>query len=637
MKPRPAGGPLWKDRGVDDLTSDDPTRIGPFRLIGRLGTGGMGRVYLARSEGGRTVAVKVVHAQLAEQDEFRRRFAREVAALERVGGGTAPVIASDTEAVAPWVALTYVPGPSLRRVVGEEFGPLPAATVRALAARLADALAHIHAAGLVHRDLKPSNILLTVDGPCVIDFGIARAVDTVTNGGLTGTGAVVGSPGFMSPEQVRGEKLTPASDVFCLGAVLAYAATGVAPFGSADSGAHATMFRIAHDEPDLTGLPEELGPLVRACLDKDPARRPPAAVLAAGEQGPPGAWLPADVLAGLGRSAARVLDADTPVPGTTDPASVTGDGPATGTRPGRPRRRRLAVLGAALAVVVLAGGTAAVVWQQREGDPEGSSGRTGSSGKGGDASRPTGDVPQAFVGAWEGVLAGTADVPKSTGRIEIGQGRRGEKTAVYATVTGERLCMGRSVLVSADADRIVFGESDVTVSVPGKECTPAAHQTLTVRSPDVLEWTSGAVTATFRRAPTGPEVVPAKFLGEWLEDESGPQWDGGQADLFERRLTVTQGPVGSAVVRFESEIPRTDEETGEPTGGSLHCASTAVLAGAGGLLVLGPPAADEKVSDPECWRDGGSQNLRIAPYGGKERLLAYGMGADGEPGVYLRD
>lgn len=166
---------------MDALTPDDPAAIGPFRLIGRLGTGGMGRVFLARSEGGRAVAVKVVHAQLAEQEEFRRRFAREVAALERVGGaGTAPVIDSDTEAAAPWVALAYVPGPSLREVVGEEFGPLPPPTVRALAGRLAEALTLIHAAGLVHRDLKPSNILLTVDGPRVIDFGIARAVDTVT-------------------------------------------------------------------------------------------------------------------------------------------------------------------------------------------------------------------------------------------------------------------------------------------------------------------------------------------------------------------------------------------------------------------------------------------------------------------------
>ncbi|MFF8844928.1 serine/threonine-protein kinase [Streptomyces sp. NPDC015127] len=609
---------------MDALTPDDPTRIGPFRLIGRLGTGGMGRVYLARSEGGRTVAVKVVHAQLAEQDEFRRRFAREVASLERVGGaGTAPVIDSDTAADAPWVALTYVPGPSLRNVVAEEYGPLPAATVLALASRLADALTHVHRAGLVHRDLKPSNILLTVDGPCVIDFGIARAVDTVTDGGLTGTGAVVGSPGFMSPEQVRGEKLTPASDIFCLGAVLAYAATGVAPFGSADSGAHATMFRIAHDEPDLTGLPPELEPLVRACLDKDPHRRPPASVLAAADPGTSGAWLPADVLARVGRSAARVLDADTPVPGAGDPTPVTDAAP-----PRRPGRRK--ALAAALAAVLLAAGGvgAAALWPEKKPADTGERPASGPD--------TAGDVPQSFVGAWEGVLDGTADSPYSTGRIQITQGRTGEKTAVYVTVTGERLCMGRSVLVSADADRIVFGESDVTLSVPEGQCTPAAHQTLTVRSPDVLQWTSGAATATFRRTASGPEAVPARFLGTWTEDESGAEWGPGQAELFERRVTVTQGPVGSAVVRFETTTPRTDETTGEPTGGTFQCASTAVLGGIGNLLVLGPPTSDEQASDPECTPDTSSQNLRTDRFEGEERLLVYGMSADGEPGVYLR-
>ncbi|MBT2368065.1 serine/threonine protein kinase [Streptomyces sp. ISL-10] len=610
---------------MDALTPDDPTRIGPFRLIGRLGTGGMGRVYLARSEGGRTVAVKVVHAQLAEQDEFRRRFAREVAALERVGGaGTAPVIDSDTAADAPWVALTYVPGPSLRAVVAEEYGPLPTATVRALAVRLADALTHVHAAGLVHRDLKPSNILLTVDGPCVIDFGIARAVDTVTDGGLTSTGAVVGSPGFMSPEQVRGEKLTPASDVFCLGAVLAYAATGVAPFGSADSGAHATMFRIAHDEPDLTGLPPELEPLVRACLDKDPHRRPPASALAAAEQGPTGAWLPADVLARLGRSAARVLDADTPVPGAGDPTPASDPAPSR-----RPRRAKVLAAAAAVALLAAGGVSAAAFWPEKE--PAGT-GKRPASGAG-----TAGNVPQSFVGAWEGVLDGTADAPYSTGRIQITQGRTGEKTAVYVTVTGERLCMGRSVLVSADADRIVLGESDVTLSVPEKQCTPAAHQTLTVRSPDVLQWTSGAATATFRKAGSGPDAVPAKFLGTWTEDESGAEWGPGQAELFERRVTVTQGPVGSAVVRYESLSPRTDETTGEPTGGTVNCASTAVLAGVGTLVVVGPPTPDEQASDPECTPDTSSQNLRTDRFEGKERLLVYGMSADGEPGVYLRN
>ncbi|WP_309054498.1 serine/threonine-protein kinase, partial [Streptomyces sp.] len=303
---------------MEPLNAEDPVAVGPFRLLGRLGAGGMGRVFLARSAGGRTVAVKVVHAELAAQDEFRRRFAREVAALERVGGtGTAPVLGADTTAGAPWVAVGYVPGPSLRTVVAEEYGPLPAATVRALAGGLARALVHIHDAGLVHRDLKPSNVLLTVDGPRIIDFGIARAVDTVTDGGLTTTGALVGSPGFMSPEQVRGERLTAASDIFCLGSVLVYAATGRGPFGTADSGVHATMFRIAHDEPDLADLAPELTGLIRACLAKEPGARPSAAEIAA-TLPVPDPWLPAGVLARLGRHAALLLEAEA---GTGDPVA----------------------------------------------------------------------------------------------------------------------------------------------------------------------------------------------------------------------------------------------------------------------------------------------------------------------------
>ncbi|MEJ8658726.1 serine/threonine-protein kinase [Streptomyces sp. MS1.AVA.4] len=628
---------------MDPLTPEDPDRIGPFRLLGRLGTGGMGRVYLARSEGGRTVAVKVVHPQLAAEQEFRLRFAREVAALERVGGtGTAPVIGSDTAGDPPWVAVAYVPGPALKTVVDEE-GPLPPDSVRTLAAGLGQALEHIHAAGLVHRDLKPSNILLAVEGPRIIDFGIARAVDTVTDGGLTSTGAVVGSPGFMSPEQVRGEKVTAASDIFCIGAVLAYAATGRQPFGASDSGVHAIMFRIAHDEPDLEGLPDELGPLVRACLDKDPALRPSAARLAQAAPVSGGAWLPPELLARLGEQAARLLDAETPTQGlrAQDTAGAPG-APAPGTQvDGPPRWRRWrTVLAAGCAVAVLAGGgaLAATFWPDRspESYEEPPGGATGS-GKTGKTPGPTtaGDVPDVFVGAWEGVLKGSDDSPKSTSRIEISQGRKGSKTGVYVQVTGERLCMGRSVLVSADDDAIVFGESDVTTSVPAGECLPAAHQTLTMRSQDVMEWTSGAVTATFRRARTGPQIVPAAFVGTWKQhfDELA---GGDQNELFDNTVTITQGPVGAPLVRFQDSYPKMDETTGEPLEGTVNCASTAILGGVGNLLVIGPRVPDPRASDADCAPDGAAQSLRIDRFKGKERLLMYGMGLDGEPGEYFR-
>ncbi|MET9468622.1 bifunctional serine/threonine protein kinase/MFS transporter [Streptomyces sp. NPDC006544] len=296
---------------MDQLNAEDPTRIGPYRLIARLGAGGMGLVYLGRSEGGRTVAVKVVQADHAGNPEFRRRFAREVAAARRVGGSwTADVLDADPEAAVPWVATQYIPGPDLHTVVAKDFGPLPEHSVHTLANRLALALQAVHEAGLIHRDLKPSNVLVTVDGPRVIDFGIARARESLAGDSLlTRTGTLIGSAGFMSPEQVRGLELTPASDVFCLGAVLVYASTGRLLFGAGDTGLNAHLFRVAEEEPDLTGVPESLAGLVRACLQKNPAERPtPQEVAArtATDQAPE--WLPGAVLAQLGRHAAQLLD-----------------------------------------------------------------------------------------------------------------------------------------------------------------------------------------------------------------------------------------------------------------------------------------------------------------------------------------
>ncbi|WP_329540183.1 MDR family MFS transporter [Streptomyces sp. NBC_01358] len=296
---------------MNPLTFEDPARIGPYRLIARLGEGGMGLVYLGRSEAGRTVAVKVVQAEYAGNQEFRRRFAREVAAARRVGGHwTAEVLDADPEASVPWVATRYIPGPDLSTVVAKDFGPLPEHSVRILANRLALALQAVHEAGLIHRDLKPSNVLVTVDGPRVIDFGIARAMDSLAGDSLhTRTGMLIGSPGFMSPEQVRGLELTPASDIFCLGAVLVHAATGRLLFGAADTGLPAHLFRIAEDEPDLTGVPASLVGLVRACLEKDPAKRPtPQDVAARTAQESAAEWLPGAVLAQLGRHAAQLLD-----------------------------------------------------------------------------------------------------------------------------------------------------------------------------------------------------------------------------------------------------------------------------------------------------------------------------------------
>ncbi|MFJ8489151.1 protein kinase [Streptomyces sp. NPDC094038] len=319
---------------MEKLGPGDPQHIGSYRLLARLGAGGMGHVYLARSERGRTVAVKLVRAELAEQEEFRARFRQEVRNAQRVGGfWTAPVLDADTEAAVPWVATGYVAGPSLQRVVEHDHGPLPERSVRILAAGLAHALGNIHAAGIVHRDLKPSNVMLTIEGPRVIDFGIARALETLPGERLTQTGSLLGSPGFMAPEQVRGDRITPACDVFCLGSVLAYAATGRLPFGSTEGGAHSLMFRIAQEDPDLSGLPEDIADVVRDCLRKDPAARPSldailtrtgaGATVWEGRSRDP--WLPGALVAQLGRHAVELLEVEDPtVHGALNAAPASG-------------------------------------------------------------------------------------------------------------------------------------------------------------------------------------------------------------------------------------------------------------------------------------------------------------------------
>ncbi|MGW1013216.1 protein kinase domain-containing protein [Streptomyces termitum] len=252
-----------------------PAEIGPYRLEGLLGEGGMGRVYLGRTPAGSAVAVKVVHRAYAADPEFRRRFALEVAAARRVQGlYTVPVVAADLDADEPWLATAYAPGPSLQQAVGER-GPLPADEVLALTARVAEALETIHAAGVVHRDLKPSNIVLTADGPKVIDFGIARAADVTA---VTATGMRAGTPAYMAPEYIRGQEVTEAGDVFALGLVAHFAASGRLAFGGGSG--HGVAYRILEAEPDLDGCPEPVRRVVARCLEKDPARRPtPAEVV----------------------------------------------------------------------------------------------------------------------------------------------------------------------------------------------------------------------------------------------------------------------------------------------------------------------------------------------------------------------
>ncbi|MFB8777002.1 outer membrane protein assembly factor BamB family protein [Streptomyces broussonetiae] len=289
---------------VDQLTQHDPRRIGPFEVLGRLGAGGMGLVYLARSASGRRVAIKTVRTELAEDQLFRVRFTREVEAARAVSGFyTAAVVDADPRAAVPWLATAYVPAPSLEEIVND-CGPLPAQAVRWLAAGVAEALQSIHGAGLVHRDLKPSNVLVVEDGPRVIDFGIASGV---SNTRLTMTNVAVGTPAYMSPEQAKDSRsVTGASDVFSLGSTLVFAATGHPPFHGANP--VETVFMLLREGPDLEGLPDELRPLIESCMQMDAGARPTPADLQAqlaphlfgsgsDDSGTASAWLPGKAVA----------------------------------------------------------------------------------------------------------------------------------------------------------------------------------------------------------------------------------------------------------------------------------------------------------------------------------------------------
>ncbi|MFF3564761.1 bifunctional serine/threonine-protein kinase/ABC transporter substrate-binding protein [Streptomyces sp. NPDC002574] len=336
------------------MRPSDPLAVGGFRLLRRLGAGGMGVVYLGRSEAGALAAVKVIRAESAADEEFRVRFAREAELAGRVESPwVVRVLGADATAPEPWLATAFVAGPSLGEAVGEH-GPLPPSAVRVLGTLLAEALGAVHDAGLVHRDVKPGNVLLAVNGPRLIDFGIARAADDTA---LTASGLVIGTPGFLAPEQARGEQAGPASDVFALGCVLAYAATGRTPFGSGTP--DALLYRTVHDEPDLDGVSGELRAVLDACLAKDPRARPAPEELRArlAEDAPaaPSAWLPDPVARTVAERSAESLALP-----DIEPTVVDEPGDASRPRKRLTSRRRLLVAGGA---VLLAGGASgAALW-----------------------------------------------------------------------------------------------------------------------------------------------------------------------------------------------------------------------------------------------------------------------------------
>ncbi|MFE6805949.1 serine/threonine-protein kinase [Streptomyces sp. NPDC057681] len=595
---------------MEKLGAGDPQRIGAYRLLARLGAGGMGQVYLARSDRGRTVAVKLVRQELAEQEEFRNRFRLEVRAARQVGGEwTAPVLDADTEADIPWVATGYVAGPSLQTVVSHDHGALPERSVRILAAGLTHALKDIHTAGLIHRDLKPSNVLVTIDGPRVIDFGIARALETVTDGGLTRTGALVGSPGFMAPEQVRGDRITPACDVFCLGSVLAYAASGALPFGTANSGVHALMFRIAQEEPDLEGLPEGLQELVRDCLHKDPAARPTLDQLlertgAEDTLGDGGRtrdpWLPGALVAQLGRHAVQLLD-------TEDPDSATGASGATGETSGKPP---------SLSKEAPAPATPSAPAETGDGEPTPPPpGKPGAapvnhlptmvspSGPSTPALPPAAPPassaygyphphPQAPVygypqmGGWGGAppYGPAATPPYGPGVVPIGapqpEPRRSGRSTAALIVVALVVALGAGGSVYAlmkDGSKPASQSEDSKQPTSGAPTSqgpstggPSSQDPETSQPPESSE------------PPAGGDV-PTEFLGTWtasIDNDTGHNT---------RRLDIQQGSPGDTVLSMTADGPLKG-------GGSYHCVFQGTLVSAsGGTLRIG---ATDVVSGP---------------------------------------
>ncbi|MFG2021946.1 serine/threonine-protein kinase [Actinomadura geliboluensis] len=327
---------------MEALEPGDPRTVeapqGGYRLLARLGSGGMGTVYLGRSAAGRVVAVKLVHPEFGADPRFRERFRREAELSATVGGGfTAPVVDADPDAPRPWLATEYLPSVPLREAV-RNWGPLPPDVVRYLAAGVAEALLELHRAGIVHRDLTPANVLLTADGPRVIDFGIARALDAAT---ITHSETTLGSPGFMSPEQAAGDRIGPASDVFTLGATLLYASTGKEPFGTGPW--HERLARLRSERPRFDRIPDEsLRAIIAGCMERDPSLRPTAGELAErlAESAPEAAW-PSPIATEIDRRRREAA------------------------HPPAPRRDRTPVVVAAVAVIVLlAAGVSAALWYQ---------------------------------------------------------------------------------------------------------------------------------------------------------------------------------------------------------------------------------------------------------------------------------
>ncbi|MGW2588884.1 serine/threonine-protein kinase [Streptomyces sp. NPDC001515] len=544
---------------MQPLEAGDPLGIGAYRLLGRLGAGGMGRVYVGRSAGGRTVAVKVVHPHFALDEQFRARFRREVDAARRIGGQwTAPVLDADPDAPVPWVAHGYVAGPPLSSAVTAH-GPLPEQAVRTLGAGLAEALAAVHGQGLIHRDVKPSNVLLALDGPRLIDFGIARAIDATVS--LTSTGVSVGSPGYMSPEQIRGQEISGEADIFSLGAVLAYAATGSAPF-LGDSSA-VLLYKVVHEEPELGELEGELREVIAACLAKDPAHRPTPAELARRLM-PGGAaaavaagWLPAFLEREVSRSAVALLDLepqDAPVQSGPVPFSSASFG-----------------MGGAGGI----GGRGGV---DGMGGADGAGGTAGAAGGGGlgvfgpPADPRTAPDPRSEPGP-RGAGAGGVPGPRTARpRFALGidagsrpDGRRGRRLS--CTVA---LAVAGALAVATVGGAYLF---DLMPGGDGTENAGARPTTGAETSPRTPDGSTGSAPGTpsgsGTRTPGRVAEVPTAFLGTWRGPLTEKTTGAPHGTLT---AVIGKGAEGDDVVRMTTTV--------ESLGVEVRCYSVASLTSA---------------------------------------------------------
>ncbi|CAM5256692.1 MULTISPECIES: protein kinase domain-containing protein [Streptomyces] len=548
------------------LRGGDPVEIGGYPLEERLGSGGMGTVFLARTSSGRPVAIKLIHQQFAGDDEFRIRFRQEVAAARRVSGAfTAAVVDAAPEAEQPWMATAYIEGPTLTQRIAEG-GPLGGAELRRLAIGLAEALRDIHRVGVVHRDLKPSNVVLSAEGPRVIDFGISRAVDQQT---LTMTGRVIGTPPFMSPEQLQAPRgVGPRSDVFSLGTLLVYAATGHGPF-DADS-PYMTAYQVVHEEPSLDAVPEALRAVVEPCLDKEPEGRPSADELLVllrdlpAELGGTRAGAP-----GAGRTRDMNTQAHLATGGAAPAASGTeGAGAQAGARP---RRRRRPVLAAAVAVAAIGGGVAALTTGAFDG---GGGAGPGGAGAGQSTAALAGALPDGFA-PWHGTVPG---------------GREDIPDELRCVVRGDALFCGGGGVV-ATRIRAHDGSRVWTVKSPG---VPA-------QGVHLVGATDDTVLGYRIAAQDDPESPRSEVVA--LDADSGRElWSapsGGQSTAVTGR-TMDAVVVGTAVVTVDdsnSRFEARDAHSGEvrwttPFPAGTQCAPVPL-----GSRLLAMCAADAEVDD----------------------------------------